>query len=59
MRDDKTRLTPVEPPKEEPKTAAEKAAREAIERERNKTQAFKKRYFDYYDDVKIGHREDW
>lgn len=59
MRDDKTRLTPENEPKEEPRTAAQKAAREALRRERQATEKFKKQYFDYYDDVKISHREDW
>ncbi len=36
---------------EEQKYKKIKAAREA--------ESFKKRYFDYYDDVKISYREDW
>ncbi|MEG2450625.1 MAG: hypothetical protein RSB09_02710 [Clostridia bacterium] len=52
-------MTPVELPNEEAKTAAEKQAREEIKRQRQATENFKKQYFDYYDDVKIGHREDW
>lgn len=57
--EDKTKLNPVEPPKEKPKSEAEKEAREQIKRERQKTQKFKRDYFDYYDDVKVGRREDW
>ncbi len=59
MRDDKTRLTPENLPADEPSNEAEKAAREALKRRRAETQKFKKQYFDYYDDVKISHREDW
>lgn len=29
------------------------------ERKRKETERFKKRYFEFYDDVKISHREDW
>ncbi|HKL94629.1 MAG TPA: hypothetical protein VJZ69_05030 [Clostridia bacterium] len=29
------------------------------ERNRKETEKFKKKYFEYYDDVKISHREDW
>ena len=36
---------------EKDKQAKLKAQREA--------DAFKRRYFDYYDDIKISHREDW
>lgn len=59
MRDDKTKLTPENEPKEEPSTEAQKAAREELKRRRQETARFKKQYFDYYDDVKISHREDW
>lgn len=59
MREDKTKLTPENEPKEEPSTEALKAAREELKRRRQETQAFKRRYFDFYDDVKISHREDW
>ena len=37
-------------------TKAEEAEKKRKQRE---TEAFKKRYFEYYDDVKIYHREDW
>ena len=37
--------------KEREKILKNKSAREAAE--------FKKRYFAYYDDIKISHREDW
>ena len=59
MRDDKTLLTPENEPKEEPKTEAQKHARAELKRRRQATQKFKRDYFDYYDDVKISHREDW
>lgn len=59
MRDDKTRLTPINDTKEVAKTAAQKHAREELKRRRQQTQQFKQKYFDYYDDVKISHREDW
>lgn len=59
MREDKTKLTPENEPKEEPATAALKEAREELKRRRSQTQAFKRKYFDLYDDVKISHREDW
>lgn len=55
----KTKLTPIEKPKQEAKTAAEDAARAELERLRRETEKYKQRYFDYYDDVKINHREDW
>lgn len=59
MREDKTKLTPENEPKEEPSCEALKEAREELKRRRNETQAFKRKYFDFYDDVKISHREDW
>lgn len=59
MRDDKTKLTPVDEPKDEPETEAVRQAREDIKRARQATENYKRRYFDYYDDVKISHREDW
>lgn len=59
MREDKTKLTTENEPAEEPSTEALKEAREELKRRRQETQAFKRRYFDYYDDVKISHREDW
>ena len=59
MKEDKTKLTPENEPHKEPSTAALKAAREELKRRRQETQAFKRRYFDFYDDVKISHREDW
>lgn len=37
-------------------TAAELAEKKKRQRE---TEAFKKKYFEYYDDIKISHREDW
>lgn len=59
MREDKTKLTPQNEPVEEPSTEALKQAREELKRRRHETQAFKRKYFDFYDDVKISHREDW
>lgn len=59
MREDKTKLTPQNEPVEEPSTEALKQAREELKRIRQETQAFKRKYFDFYDDVKISHREDW
>ena len=57
--EDKTKLNPVSEPKTPPKSEAEKHAREQLKRERERTQKFKRDYFDYYDDVKVGRREDW
>lgn len=59
MREDKAKLTPVKEPDEKPSSEAQKQAREEIKRAREGTAAFKRRYFDFYDDVKISHREDW
>ena len=59
MREDKTKLTPVAVPKATPATDTEKLAREELRRERARTAEYKRRYFDFYDDVKISHREDW
>lgn len=56
----KYNLTPLDEAKgAEPKTEAEKAAREELKRHRQETQRYKQKYFEYYDDVKINHREDW
>ena len=59
MREDKTKLTPENEPQEEPSSEALRQARDELKRRRQETQAFKRRYFDFYDDVKISHREDW
>ncbi len=59
MREDKTKLTPEDLPEEEPSNEALKQAREELKRRRSETQKFKRKYFDFYDDVKISHREDW
>lgn len=59
MRDDKTKLTPENEPQEEPSSEALRQARDELKRRRQETQVFKRRYFDFYDDVKISHREDW
>lgn len=56
---EKTRLTPETEKPEKDMTAARKEARRQIERNRQQTGQFKKKYFEYYDDVKINHREDW
>ncbi|MDY5345017.1 MAG: hypothetical protein SPG87_01185 [Eubacteriales bacterium] len=37
-------------------TTAELAEKRRKQRE---TEAWKKKYFEYYDDIKISHREDW
>ncbi len=59
MREDKTKLTPQNEVKPKPENAAENYAREELLRHRRETERYKKNYFDYYDDVKISHREDW
>lgn len=59
MREDKTKLTPENEPQEKPSSEALRQARDELKRRRQETQAFKRRYFDFYDDVKISHREDW
>ena len=56
MREDKTKLTPENEPQEEPSSEALRQARDELKRRRQETQAFKRRYFDFYDDVKISHR---
>lgn len=58
---EKARLTPIddEPKDENELSAAQKAAREELKRNRQQTQKYKQKYFEYYDDVKINHREDW
>ena len=53
------KLTPQNEPKSEPSTAAQKEAREQLKRHRADTARYKQKYFEYYDDVKINHREDW
>lgn len=49
---DKSKDTPVK----KELTKAEEAEKK---RKQKQTEAFKKKYFEYYDDVKISHREDW
>lgn len=57
---EKARLTPVNEIEDDtPFTEAKKAAREELKRHRSETQRYKQKYFEYYDDVKINHREDW
>lgn len=58
---EKARLTPIDdkPKDENELSAAQKAAREELKRNRQQTQKYKQKYFEYYDDVKINHREDW
>ncbi|MBD5092423.1 MAG: hypothetical protein K2J16_07105 [Clostridia bacterium] len=56
---EKIKLTPESEPQDEPSTAAQKEAREQLKRHRAETARYKQRYFEYYDDVKINHREDW
>lgn len=57
---EKAKLTPIdETDKDKNSTPAQKAAREELKRNRAQTQRYKQKYFEYYDDVKINHREDW
>lgn len=56
---EKIKLTPELEPDDKPSTAAQREAREQLKRHRAQTQQYKQRYFEYYDDVKINHREDW
>lgn len=57
---EKARLTPVNEVEDDtPSTETKKAAREELKRHRSETQRYKQKYFEYYDDVKINHREDW
>lgn len=57
---EKIKLTPIDDTNgDEPDTAARQAAREELNRRRQATQRYKQQYFEYYDDVKINHREDW
>lgn len=57
---EKIRLTPqTEADDKTPVTAAQAEAREQLKRHRAQTQQYKKQYFEFYDDVKIDHREDW
>ena len=49
---DKSKETPVK----KELTKSEEAEKK---RKQKQTEAFKKKYFEYYDDVKISHREDW
>ncbi|MGN0744578.1 MAG: hypothetical protein ACI4MZ_04815 [Christensenellales bacterium] len=59
---EKARLTPLNEKAEKDEselTQAQKHAREELKRHRSETQRYKQKYFEYYDDVKINHREDW
>lgn len=57
---EKARLTPINEVEDDaPSTEAKKAAHEELKRHRSETQRYKQKYFEYYDDVKINHREDW
>ncbi len=57
---EKARLTPINEVEDDtPSTEAKKAARAELKRHRSETQRYKQKYFEYYDDVKINHREDW
>ena len=56
---EKIKLTPELEPEDKPSTAAQREAREQLKIHRAQTQQYKQRYFEYYDDVKINHREDW
>lgn len=51
---------PLDRAKETPvKKELTKAEEAEKKRKQKQTEAFKKKYFEYYDDVKISHREDW
>ena len=57
---EKKRLTPVQEVEDGSEdSAAKQEAREQLRRYRAQTAGFKQKYFEYYDDVKINHREDW
>lgn len=57
---EKRRLTPVQEVDDHSKDSAAKAeASRQLKRYRTETARYKQKYFDYYDDVKINHREDW
>ncbi len=57
---EKSRLTPiVESEEHKDANAAQAQAREELRRHRQSTQQYKQKYFEFYDDVKINHREDW
>ncbi len=55
---EKAKLTP-EVETEPPKDAVEKAKSAQKKLDRKRTEQFKQKYFELYDDVKINHREDW
>lgn len=66
MSDDKQEqeFLPLWQPLEKTKDAVKKKELTAAElaekkKKRRETEAFRKKYFEYYDDVKISHREDW
>ena len=54
--DDNKIQTPDEKKLEREKAEKEKFLKLKKQRE---IDAFKKKYFEYYDDIKISHREDW
>lgn len=56
---EKIKLTPESEPTDMPDDASHREAREQLKRHRAQTQQYKKQYFEFYDDVKINHREDW
>lgn len=56
---EKKRLTPVQIQEDEADAASIKAAKQQLKQRRAETERYKQRYFEYYDDVKINHREDW
>lgn len=56
---EKIKLTPEIETDGEPANEAQREAREQLKRHRAQTQQYKQKYFEYYDDVKINHREDW
>lgn len=56
---EKIKLTPETRQEDENPTPAQLEARKQLQLMRAKTQQYKKQYFEFYDDVKINHREDW
>lgn len=56
---EKIKLTPETEKADDNPTPAQLEAREQLKRHRAQTQQYKKQYFEFYDDVKINHREDW
>lgn len=58
---EKAKLSPIDSVEEDKQelSPAQIEARKELKRHRAETQKYKQKYFEYYDDVKINHREDW